>query len=71
MEVRNYFENLLPDTTAIRERLARRFKIGSVDAFLLLAKLGRDCVGALRLQACPNVGSIKFITHFANADNKF
>ena len=59
VEVRNYFENLLPDTTAIRERLARRFKTGSIDAFPLLAKLGRDCVGALQIvpedEAPPNV----------------
>ena len=61
-EVRDYFENLLPDTKAIRERLARRFKIGSIDAFPLLAKLGRDCVGALQIvpedELPPNVRAI-------------
>jgi serine/threonine-protein kinase HipA len=61
-EVRDYFENLLPDTKAIRERLARRFKIGSIDAFPMLAKIGRDCVGALQIvpedEAPPTVEGI-------------
>jgi serine/threonine-protein kinase HipA len=61
-EVRDYFENLLPDTKAIRERMARRFRIGSTDAYCLLAKLGRDCVGALQIvpanEAPPNVQKI-------------
>jgi serine/threonine-protein kinase HipA len=61
-EVRDYFENLLPDTKAIRERLARRFQIGATDAYSLLAKLGRDCAGALQIvpanEAPPNVQKI-------------
>jgi serine/threonine-protein kinase HipA len=48
-KVRTYFENLLPDSKEIRERLARRFKTGSIDAFDLLAEIGRDCVGALEI----------------------
>jgi serine/threonine-protein kinase HipA len=47
--VRTYFENLLPDSQAIRERLARRFQAGSTDAFSLLSEIGRDCVGALQI----------------------
>ncbi len=47
--VRAYFENLLPDSKAIRERLARRFQAGSTEAFALLAEVGRDCVGALQI----------------------
>ncbi|MBU4609729.1 type II toxin-antitoxin system HipA family toxin [Achromobacter sp. GG226] len=47
--VRNYFENLLPDSKEIRERVARRFQAGSIDAFSLLAEIGRDCVGALQI----------------------
>lgn len=47
--VRAYFENLLPDSKAIRERVARRFRAGSTDAFTLLAEVGRDCVGALQI----------------------
>lgn len=46
-KVRAYFENLLPDSKDIRERIARRYQTGSVDAFDLLAEIGRDCVGAL------------------------
>ncbi len=48
-KVRAYFENLLPDSKAIRERMARRFNTGSTDAFPLLAEIGRDCVGALEI----------------------
>lgn len=48
-KVRAYFDNLLPDTREIRERIARRYRTGSTDAFDLLAEIGRDCVGALQL----------------------
>lgn len=47
--VANYFEGLLPDSDAIRKRIAARFKTGSIEAFDLLAAIGRDCVGALQL----------------------
>ncbi|NHZ99971.1 type II toxin-antitoxin system HipA family toxin [Massilia sp. CCM 8734] len=47
--VSHYFEGLLPDSDIIRKRVAARFKTGSVDAFDLLAAIGRDCVGALQL----------------------
>lgn len=47
--VRNYFDNLLPDSTPIRERLARRFRTGTAEAFDLLEAIGRDCVGAVQL----------------------
>lgn len=46
--VEHYFENLLPDSLAIRKRVAERFRTGSVEAFDLLAAVGRDCVGALQ-----------------------
>ncbi|MGM9482963.1 type II toxin-antitoxin system HipA family toxin [Roseateles sp. NT4] len=48
-KVRAYFENLLPDSKNIRERLARRFNTGSTGAFELLSEIGRDCVGALEI----------------------
>ena len=48
-KVSTYFENLLPDSKEIRERLARRFNTGSTDAFELLSEIGRDCVGALEI----------------------
>jgi serine/threonine-protein kinase HipA len=47
--VTDYFDNLLPDNDAIRRRLAQRHRAGGTDAFQLLAKLGRDCVGAIQL----------------------
>lgn len=48
-KVRAYFENLLPDSKEIRDRLARRFSTGSTEAFELLSEIGRDCVGALEI----------------------
>ncbi len=60
--VRNFFENLLPDNRAIRQRLARRFNTGT-SAFELLHEVGRDCVGALQLlpegQTLPRVRRIQ------------
>lgn len=47
--VAHYFEGLLPDSDAIRKRVAARFRTGSTAAFDLLAAIGRDCVGALQL----------------------
>lgn len=47
--VAHYFEGLLPDSEAIRRRVAARFKTGSLAAFDLLSAIGRDCVGALQL----------------------
>lgn len=47
--VQHYFDNLLPDSQAIRRRVAERFRTGSVDVFDLLGAIGRDCVGALQL----------------------
>ena len=44
-----YFDNLLPVSRDIRERLARRFNTASVKVFDLLIELGRDCVGAIQL----------------------
>ncbi|MEF7615119.1 type II toxin-antitoxin system HipA family toxin [Aquincola sp. MAHUQ-54] len=46
--VRAWFENLLPDSQQIRERVARRYQ-ATTDAFDLLAQIGRDCVGALQV----------------------
>jgi len=47
--VENFFENLLPDSSTIRKRLAARYAAGSEDTFSLLAAIGRDCVGAVQL----------------------
>lgn len=59
-----YFDNLLPDSQNIRERLARRFKTNSIQAFDLLIALGRDCVGAIQLlpdgETPKNIKCIKY-----------
>ncbi len=47
--VESYFDNLLPDSSAIRKRLSARFKLRNDDVFTLLQAIGRDCVGAVQL----------------------
>ncbi|MCP3733182.1 type II toxin-antitoxin system HipA family toxin [Sphingomonas sp. MG17] len=42
------FENLLPDSDQIRQRLAARVGARGTDAFSLLERVGHDCVGALQ-----------------------
>ncbi|MDE0531116.1 MAG: type II toxin-antitoxin system HipA family toxin [Albidovulum sp.] len=42
------FDNLLPDAELIRRRVAERVRADGYDAYSLLAKVGRDCVGALQ-----------------------
>ncbi|MGW8157696.1 MAG: HipA N-terminal domain-containing protein [Desulfoprunum sp.] len=46
--VENYFDNLLPDSQPIRNRLQARVGADSGRCFDLLARIGRDCVGALQ-----------------------
>lgn len=50
-----FFDNLLPDSGAIRRRLAQRYSAGSEDTFDLLAAIGRDCVGAIQLLPADEV----------------
>lgn len=61
-KVAHYFDGLLPDSDVIRRRVAARFKTGSIEAFDLLAAIGRDCVGALQLlpegETPPDIGGI-------------
>ncbi len=47
--VEAYFDNLLPDSEPIRQRVRSRFGAASTAAFDLLAEIGRDCVGAIQL----------------------
>jgi len=60
--VENFFENLLPDSREIRQRMQRRFAAANASAMALLAAVGRDCVGALQLlpegSSPPNVRAI-------------
>jgi serine/threonine-protein kinase HipA len=46
--VEAFFDNLLPDSEAIRKRLSHKFGTG-IRAMDLLEKIGRDCVGAIQL----------------------
>jgi serine/threonine-protein kinase HipA len=43
---RSYFEGLLPES-ARREELARELQVSVNDGYALLAKIGRDCAGAV------------------------
>ena len=45
------FENLLPDSDALRKRVAERVGAAGADTYSLLAAIGRDCVGALQFLA--------------------
>lgn len=47
-EVSAYFDNLLPDNDQIRRKVAEKVGAEGTDAFNLLARIGRDCVGALQ-----------------------
>lgn len=45
------FENLLPDSDDLRKRVAEKVGAAGVDAYSLLAAIGRDCIGALQFIA--------------------
>jgi len=47
--VENFFDNLLPDSAAIRQRIQQNFGTSGSSPFELLAEIGRDCVGAIQL----------------------
>lgn len=47
--VENFFDNLLPDSQPIRNRIQARFGARTNRSFDLLWHIGRDCVGALLL----------------------
>jgi len=42
------FDNLLPDSDEIRRRVAAEFHADGIDAYSLLAAIGRECIGALQ-----------------------
>jgi serine/threonine-protein kinase HipA len=42
------FENLLPDSDVLRNRVAEKVGANGTDAYSLLSEIGRDCVGALQ-----------------------
>lgn len=45
----NFFDNLLPDSDAIRSRMQARFSAHTRHPFDLLGSVGRDCIGAIQL----------------------
>lgn len=45
------FDNLLPDSEALRRRVAEKVGAAGIDAYSLLAAIGHDCVGALQFAA--------------------
>lgn len=47
--VLNVFDNLLPDSDAIRKRLAERVGAGGIDAYSLLKRTGRISSGQAQL----------------------
>lgn len=49
--VYNFFDNLLPDNLDIRRRIQEKFHVTSSHPFDLLAKIGKDCVGAMQILA--------------------
>ncbi|GJL64564.1 MAG: toxin HipA [Nitrospirales bacterium] len=46
--VLSVFDNLLPDSDAVRRRVAEKVGAAGIDAYSLLTAIGRDCVGALQ-----------------------
>ncbi|MEK1886919.1 MAG: type II toxin-antitoxin system HipA family toxin [Phyllobacterium sp.] len=48
------FDNLLPDSDALRRRVAEKVGADGTDAYSLLAAIGRDCVGALQFVAADH-----------------
>lgn len=45
----NFFDNLLPDSPQVRDRIVARYKAPSKQPFDLLKEIGRDSVGAITL----------------------
>lgn len=47
--VLNYFDNLLPDSPLVRDRIVARYRAKSRQPFDLLSEIGKDSVGAVML----------------------
>lgn len=45
----NYFDNLLPDSPQVRDRIVARYQTSSKQPFDLLKEVGKDSVGAITL----------------------
>ncbi len=60
--VENFFDNLLPDSQSIRNRIQIRFGAATNRAFDLLWHVGRDCVGALQLTPEDGATDVRMIS---------
>jgi len=60
--VENFFDNLLPDSQPIRNRIQTRFGAATNRAFDLLWHVGRDCVGALQLTPEEEIADVRMIS---------
>ena len=67
--VYNYFDNLLPDSIDIRNRIQARFGVRTNQAFDLLSSIGRDCVGAIQLTSGPIQADVKKIEGIPLTEN--
>jgi serine/threonine-protein kinase HipA len=64
-----YFDNLLPDSDLIRQRIQARFSAPSNNCFDLLSYIGADCIGALQLLTQPKVANVKKVQATPIKDN--
>lgn len=56
----SFLENLLPDNQVIRDRVAAKVGAIGTDAYSMLEKIGRDCVGALQfITADTGLGQVR------------
>ena len=63
------FENLLPDSDALRRRVAEKVGAAGADAYSLLAAIGADCVGALQFVATDNDNHEHDDQHYHRGDD--
>jgi len=68
--VYNYFDNLLPDTPEIRNRIQAKFGADTNQAFDLLSHIGIDCVGAIQLITKKKKVNVKKIESLPYSDKK-
>lgn len=55
--VANFFDNLLPDSSAVRTILQSRLGTNSREPIAILEHIGRDCLGALQLLPSGEIGT--------------
>jgi serine/threonine-protein kinase HipA len=62
VQVYNFFDNLLPDSKAIRDRIQVKFQARTSQPFDLLSAVGIDCVGAVQLCSQPSWPQVDTVT---------